>query len=464
MLKRAKRSRGSSELPTAPTSDVSALLIHNALSILPGQQRLYALVDGDRISEVGETPSPELLARADEAIDADGMALIPGLVNAHTHLFQTFLRGLGDDKPLLDWLRDYIWPAARAMSEDDLYWSALLGIVENLRGGATAAIDNSYVQTNPGNMDAVVQAARDAGFRLVIARGYVDTGYPEVFLEAKDQILAEMRRLLRTYPPTEFLGWTMAPVVPWGVSDELMLAGAHFAQEHGLAVHIHTAESRGEIELIRRRTGLGHVEWFHRLGVLADNWQLVHAVHLSDVELELVRQANATLIYNPVSNMYLASGIPPIAKAHRLGIRVAWATDGPGSNNSQDMLEVLKTGVNLQKIGESNAQILSNAEVLEMATRGGHAALGLVPGAGRLVPGAPADLTLVNLRNPHCWPAHNPLSAIVYNATRADVDTVLVAGRALLRRGRITFLDESALLDRTARLAHDLRRRADCFT
>jgi 5-methylthioadenosine/S-adenosylhomocysteine deaminase len=438
---------------------VASLLISDAYSVLPGLDRLYAFVDGDRIAAIGETPPPELVRQADEVIDASGMALLPGLVNAHTHLFQTFLRGLGDDKPLLDGLRDYIWPAARAMSEDDLYWSALLGIVENLRGGATAAIDNSYVQTNPGNMDQVVRAARESGFRLVIARGYVDREYPAVFRETKEHILAEMRRLLRTYPPDERLGWALGPVVPWGVSDDLMVEGAHFARDHGLAVHIHTAESRGEIELIRRRTGLGHVEWFDRLGVLADNWQLVHAVHLSDAELELVRRAGATLIYNPVSNMYLASGIAPIAKARRLGIRVAWATDGPGSNNAQDMLEVLKTGVNLQKIGEADAQALGNRDVLEMATVGGYEALGLVRG-GRLEVGAPADLVLVNLRRAHSWPVHNPLSAVIYNAQGGDVDTVLVAGKPLLRGGRITFLDEDALLERTGRLAADLRRRA----
>lgn len=436
-----------------------SLLIHNALSVVPGRARLYALVQGDRIAEVGGQPSPELLARADAVIDADGMALIPGLVNAHTHLFQTFLRGLGDDKPLLAWLRDYIWPAARVMTEDDFYWSALLGIVENLRGGATAAIDNAYVQIAPGAMDAVARAARESGFRLVIARGYVDTEYPEEFREPTERVLAEMRRLLRTYPPDGHLGWSMAPVVPWGISDELMLAGARFAREHGLAVHIHTAESRGEIELLRRRTGLGHVEWFARLGVLADNWQLVHAVHLGDAELELARAAGATLIYNPVSNMYLASGIPPIARARRLGIRVAWATDGPGSNNAQDMLEVLKTGVNLQKVAAEDARVFTNAEVLAMASRGGYDALGLVPG-GRLEPGAPADLVLVNLRTAHAWPVHNPLSAVIYNAKAGDVDTVLVAGKPLLLRGRITFLDEDALLERVGRMAADLRRRA----
>jgi 5-methylthioadenosine/S-adenosylhomocysteine deaminase len=287
----------------------------------------------------------------------------------------------------------------------------------------------------------------------------VDTGYPEVFLESQDHVLSEMRRLLRTYPPNEFLGWAMAPVVPWGVSDELMLAGARFAREHGLPVHIHTAESLGEIELIRQRTGLGHVEWFDHLGILADNWQLVHAVHLSQSELELVRQANATLVYNPVSNMYLASGIPPIAQARRMGIRVAWATDGPGSNNAQDMLEVLKTGVNLQKIGQSDAQALSNHAVLEMATLGGYDALGRVPG-GRLEPGAPADLSLVNLRTAHSWPVHNPLSAVIYNVNCGDVDSLLVAGKPLLRGGRIIFLDEDALLERVERMAADLRQRA----
>src|SRR5436309_12259430 len=150
---------------------VPGLLIHNAESVLPHRQKIYVLVHGDRIAEVGETPSAEVLQRADEVIDASGMALVPGLVNAHTHLFQTFLRGLGDDKPLLGWLRGYIWPAAQAMTEEDFYWSALLGIVENIRGGATAAIDNSYVQTSPHNMDQVVRAARQGSFRLGIARG-----------------------------------------------------------------------------------------------------------------------------------------------------------------------------------------------------------------------------------------------------------------------------------------------------
>jgi 5-methylthioadenosine/S-adenosylhomocysteine deaminase len=441
---------------------MTSLLVHNARPLDSIERTIYVSVEGERIAELGEAPSRELLARAERVMDATDQVLVPGLVNAHTHLFQTFLRGLGDDRPLLEWLKRYIWPASRAMTEEDFYWSALLGIVENLRGGATAAIDNSYVQLDPRAMDAVAEAARVSGFRLVIARGYVDREYPPEFHEPIERVLGELGRLMAAFPPSDRLGWAVAPVVPWGVSEEALRAGAAFAAEHGLRLHMHTAESQGEIDLLAQRTGLRHVEWLERLGLLDERWQLVHAVLLSARELELVQRANAMLIYNPVSNMYLASGIAPIARARQLGIRIAWATDGPGSNNSQDMLEVLKTGVNLQKIGQRDAAALSSQAALEMASQGGYDALGPpeLERGGRLEVGAPADFSLVNLRRAHSWPVHSPLSALIYCARAGDVETVVVGGRPLLERGRVTFLDEEELFERTDRLVRELRGRA----
>jgi 5-methylthioadenosine/S-adenosylhomocysteine deaminase len=412
----------------------------------------YVVVEDDRIRAVGPGQPPDrdrLASEADGVIDATRMAVMPGLVNAHSHLFQTFVRGLADDKPLLQWLETAIWPVMHAVTEEEMYLASLLGLVENVRSGATSVIDNLYIHTNPGNADAVFRAAKEVGTRLMLARGWADMNYHEAFMEKPDRIISETERIMDTWhgAANGRLRVQLGPVIPWGCSDETMKRTYALAQEWGVGTHIHTAESKPEVDMVLEQRGLRHVEWLEAIGCLGPSTQLVHSVWLSDEEIELIARRDAIIVHCPVSNMYLASGIAPITKLRQMGVSVALATDGPGSNNSQDMMEVLKFTACLQKVGTLDAMSVLPEDVLDMAARGGARAMGLEQEIGSLEVGKKADITLVDLNASHIMPVHRVPSALVYNANGGDVDTVIVNGRVLMRDKQVLFLDEEALLE-----------------
>lgn len=407
----------------------------------------YVLVRDDRIADLGPGEPPADLT-AEETIGASLMAIMPGLVNAHTHLFQTFARGLADDKPLLQWLEAAIWPVMGAITEEEMYLASLLGLIENLRSGATSVIDNQYIHVNAGNDDAVCRAAEESGARFLLARGWADMDYPEAFMESPDRIVAEMERLMGTWHGAADgrIRIEFGPLIPWGCSDETMRRTYALAREWGVGTHIHTAESREEVEMLLQRRGLRHVEWLESLGCLGPDTQLVHSVWLSDEEIDLIARRGAVIVHCPVSNMYLASGIAPIVKLRRRGVTVALASDGPGSNNSQDMLETLKFTACLHKVGNLDAMALLPEDVLGMATRGGAQAMGLGHEIGSLEAGKKADIVLVDLNSPRLMPVHRVPSALVYNANGGDVDTVIADGKVLVRGKQVLCLDETALL------------------
>jgi 5-methylthioadenosine/S-adenosylhomocysteine deaminase len=449
---------------------MTALLIHDGL-LLPCDMDTgvlyspgYVFIRDDRIVAVGEGAAPEqLVAQAGELISAEGKAVIPGLINAHTHLFQTFMRGLADDKPLLSWLEAAIWPGAIAMTEDDFHLAATIGFVENLKCGTTSVLSQHYVQTSPRNMDAVAAAAHATGVRARLARGFGDRApYFAKLQETPLQAISETDRLIQAWNQRgggrvriEF-----GPMIPWGCRGDTLQKITQLAKEWDVGVHIHVGETQPEVEMTLAETGVRPVRWLDELGLLDERWQLVHCVWLDDDEMDRVARAGCVIVHCPVSNAYLASGIPKVSEWRRRRIPIALATDGPGSNNSQDMLEVLKFAACLQKVSTLDATVLLPAEVLTMAYAGGAAAMGLEGQLGRLAPGALADVTLVNLRRPHISPVYSPQSALVYNANGNDVDTVIVNGQVLVREGKLTHINEASLIADCQRAAERMWARA----
>lgn len=447
---------------------MSAILIENGAVVTVDDARRvynpgYVLVREDLIAAVGAGAAPEELRQgADEVIDATLMAVMPGMVNAHTHLFQTFIRGLADDKPLLDWLKAAIWPVAQALTEEDAYLAAMLGLVENIRGGATSVIDHQYIHTEPGNDDGVFRAAEQSGVRFLNARGWADMNYHPAFMETPDRIVSEMERLRRRWHGAADgrLRLEFGPLIPWGCSDATMRRTRNLAAEWGMGTHIHVAETRAEIDMELASRGMRHIEWLQSLGALGPDVQLVHSVWLSDAEIDMIAASGAVVVHCPVSNMYLASGVARIPEMRRRGIPIALASDGPGSNNNQDMLEVLKATCLLHKVNTLDAMILLPEDALWMACRGGARAFGQPDRIGSLEVGKKADLALVDLNTPLAMPVHKPVSALVYNLAARDVDTVIVDGKILMRGKRILCVDEAALLKEAAAACERLFERA----
>lgn len=423
----------------------------------------YILLKADRIAAVGEGPVPaDLRSQAETIIDASLMVVMPGMVNAHTHLFQTFIRGLADAKPLLDWLAAAIWPVAKALTEEETYLAAMVGMVENIRSGSTSVNDHHYIHTEPGNDDAVFRAAEESGIRFMMARGWADMNYHEAFMETEAHIIQEMIRLRKAWhgKHDHRLRLQFGPLIPWGCSDETMRRTFQLAKEWDLGTHIHVAESKAEVEIDLEKRGLRHIEWMDSLGVLDASVQLVHSIWLNDEELDMIAKHGAMVVHCPVSNMYLASGVARIPEMRQKGITVALGTDGPGSNNSQDMLETLKTTALLHKVNTLNAMILLPEDVLWMVCRGGAEAFGLPDQIGSLEVGKKADVVLVDLNTPFAMPVHRVPSALVYNLNAREVDTVIVNGELLMRHKEILFVDEEALLREARQACHKLFKRA----
>ncbi len=425
-------------------------------------------VADDRIAGVGPGDPPAELARgAERVIDATGAAVMPGLTNAHTHLFQTFFRGLADDKPLLEWLRDCIWPGAVHLDAESARLAALVGLVENLRTGATSVIDHQYVHVDDARRggrtidDAVCAAADEVGIRFLLARGWADRNYEPRLTESADQVLARTEAVRDRWHDHDRgrIKVELAPLIPWGCSDEAMATTTAAARRWGAGTHIHCAETAVEVDMSLEERGLRHVEWLDRLGVLGPDVQLAHGVWLDDGELDLVAERGAVVVHCPVSNMYLASGVPRILDMLARGIPVALASDGPGSNNRQDMFEVLKATVLLQKVHHLDAMALQPEDALRMACRGGAAALGR-DDVGSVAVGNKADLAVVRLDSVFVAPVHRVVSALVFCASPADVTHVLVDGRVLVDEGRLTMLDEQAVLEAARESARAVFERA----
>ncbi len=423
----------------------------------------YLLIQEDRIAALGPGDPPQALReQADTCIDATHMAVMPGMVNAHTHLFQTFIRGLADDKPLLEWLEAAIWPVAQALQPEEAYLAAMVGLVENIRGGATSVLDHQYIHTDLRNDDGVYRAAEEVGVRFLLARGWTDMGYHPAFMESPEQIVAEMERLRKAWHGRhdDRLRLEFGPLIPWGCSDETMRRTHQLARQWGMGTQIHIAETQAEVEMNRRQRGMGHVEWLAHLGILGPDVQLVHSIWLSDEEIELLAERGGVVVHCPVSNMYLASGVARVPEMRRKGIVVALATDGPGSNNSQDMLETLKATALLHKVHSLDAMVLQPEEVLWMACQGGAIAFGQPDRIGSLEVGKKADVVLVDLDTPLAMPVHRVVSALVYNVDHGEVDTVIVDGQILMREKKVLCVDEEALLAEARDACASLFRRA----
>lgn len=423
----------------------------------------YIIIENDTIAEIGSGSTPaEKKAEADSVIDASFMAVIPGMVNAHTHLFQSLLRGLGDDKPLLEWLKAAIWPVAQELTGDESYLAGRLGFIENIRSGATAVTDHQYIHRETENDDGVYSAAEETGIRFLLSYGWADMNYHPSLQLTGDYVLSEAERLYRRYHSTAGgrLRFQFGPLIPWGCTDESMKATFEAARSWGVGTHIHVAETREEVEMNLKDRGNRHIEWLEELGMLGPDVQLVHSVWLEDNEIEYIRDSGAVVVHCPVSNMYLASGAARIKDMKEAGIPIALASDGPGSNNSQDMMEVLKTTALLAKLSTLDAMAVLPMDVLKFACLDGARAFGQPELIGTLEAGKKADIVLVDLDNPFAQPVHNVDSALVYNGRAGAVDTVIIDGTIVMKDKEITVLDEEKLLAEARETAGRLFSRA----
>lgn len=411
----------------------------------------------DRIRGVGPgQPTEDIIREADREIDAANMIVLPGLVNAHTHLSQSLMRGLVETDSLSGWLPK-IRVVQAAMTSDDVLLAALLGLVENLHSGVTTVVQHHKVCSTPQHVDAAAIAAQMVGPRMILARGWRDLGQAR---ETPHTIVAEMSRLHNDWHNAANGRITLGfgPTAPSLCSDEAMHRMVKLARKWGLPTHIHIAETAPEVDELIARTGLRHVQWLSSLDALGADVHLVHCVWVNDYEVELIAKSKSIVVHCPTSNMYLGSGVAPLPAMLSLGIPILLGTDGPASNNSQDTFETMKNAGLLAKVTTTRADVITSQSILRMATSNVALLLGRRD-IGHLQVGAKADITIVNLNAARTVPALCPVRSLVYSASESNVHTVVVDGRILLDSGRATTVDEAELLCRCRHAAERLYRR-----
>jgi 5-methylthioadenosine/S-adenosylhomocysteine deaminase len=406
------------------------------------------------IVQIGARREIEARFEAKRTVDAEGMLVFPGLVDTHTHLYQTLLKGLGDDLPLMEWLDACTLPSIPHLTPRMCYVAAALGCIESLRSGCTTIFD--YMVDHPDTQvyDAIMQAFDDVGIQGILGRGLRDrqAEATQVPLPDIDAQLADCARLVDTYGPRRI--W-LAPGATWALEEESLRRARHMANERGLRMSLHTDEVTFDSDESLRRFGQRTVPFLERIGFLGPDVLHAHCVHLTDEDCQILARHRACVSYNPVSNMYLGSGVPPIPRLLDLGVTVSLGADGAASNNSQDMLEALKVGALLPKVAWHDPAVLTAADAVRLATSGGAAALGC-DDFGTLEAGKRADLFVFDPLHAKSIPVHDPVSTLVYSSGEVNVRTVVVAGRVVLDDGRIVGVDETAVLREAQTLAEQL--------
>lgn len=396
----------------------------------------FVAVRKGRIVAVG---SKEELAkagiRASRVIDAQGKALLPGLINTHTHIPMVLFRGIADDLDLQDWLTKFIFPAeARNVTREFVVAGARLGLAEMIRGGTTTYVDMYYFE------DAIAEETSKAGVRAVLGETIIDFPVPDN--KTWGEALSYTERFLKRWRNDPLIIPAVAPHAPYTVST-LHLGEARILAERYLApLIIHIAEAPTETEFMLKTYNERSVPYLDRIGFLSKRVIGAHVVHVNDLEIQMLKRNGVGVAHCPQSNMKLASGTAPIPAMLKAGVSVGLGTDGAASNNDLSLWEEMDTAAKLHKLVSGDPKVMSAPEALTMATIGGARAIHLESEIGSLEKGKRADMILVDLSAAHSTPRYNVYSHLVYTAKASDVTDTIVNGRVLMRNRRLLTVNE----------------------
>ncbi|MGQ9896758.1 MAG: 5'-deoxyadenosine deaminase [Acidobacteriota bacterium] len=411
-------------------------------------------VQNGRITHLGEVPET-----AEETLDASGCVVIPGFVQSHVHLCQTLFRGAADDLELLDWLKTRIWKFEAAHTPESLRVSAQLAIAEMMSGGTTCAMTMESVY----HTEAALEVVAESGFRATVGKCLMDAGddVPLGLRETTARARAESLRLLDAWhgQAEGRIQIAFAPRFVLSCTETLLQEIAALARERGVRIHTHAAEHREEVALVEQLTGRRNLAHLHALGLTGPHVGVAHCIWIDEAELELLAETGTHVLHCPSSNLKLGSGVAKVVEMLERGISVSLGADGAPCNNRLDAFTEVRTAALLQKM-RCGAQKLTALDAFRMATWQGAQALGLEGEIGSLEIGKAADIAVVMLDTLHAAPYPDPLSALVYAAMASDVRHVVIAGRVVVRDGRLTTLDAVDIRNRAKREFAALAARA----
>ena len=398
------------------------------------------VVDGERIADV--LPVAELADRhaGAERVDLPEHALIPGLINMHTHSAMSLLRGLADDLPLMRWLHENIWPAEKIiMGPDYVRAGTRLALAEMLRSGTTCFNDNYFFP------DVTAEATLEAGMRCVIGMPVI--GFPTPWARTEDEYFRRGLAVHERFSGEKTVGVSFVPHAPYSVGDDAFRRIVSLTEELDTRIHLHLLEAPGEIESSREEHGQHPLDRLESLGVLGPRLLAVHMTQIDGADIPRLADAGVHIVHCPDSNMKLASGICPVAELDAAGINVCIGTDGAASNNDLSLLAEMRQTALLAKVSSGDPEAIPAARALSMATYHGARALGLDHEIGSIEAGKQADLAAIRLDRIETQPVYDVVSQIVYAVPDNQVTDVWVAGRRLLANREMTTLKSSAILE-----------------
>lgn len=414
---------------------MSSYLIHAMVLPMTDPDEFYQegeiAIQEDRIISVGGRGSAPAGFTPDRVFELSGDVVMPGLVNTHTHAAMTLLRGYADDLPLMPWLEEKIWPFEAKMTEEDIYWGSALALCEMIRSGTTTMVD-MYIK-----QEETAKAVLEAGTRAVLSRGLIAFDP-----ETGERVLRKGIELFEKFHQSGDgrIKVLLGPHAPYTCSADFLQTVKKEADKLKTGIHIHLAETKTELAVIKERYGTTPVKWLEQLGLFEGPVLAAHCVYLDEEDLTILERNRVCVAHNAESNMKLNSGTAPVVEMLARGITVGIGTDGASSNNDLDMFGEMRTASFQQKL-VSSSESLKAYEVLKMATSGGAEAAGFQD-IGKLKPGYKADLISINFNRPHYYPRFSILSHLVYSAKAGDVRTVMVDGKILMEDYNLNTLNE----------------------
>ena len=431
-------------------------LIKNGLALLwDGSgwkiEQKNILINGSLIASV----TADICDNADRVIDASGKLVMPGLINAHTHAYMTIHRNVADDLAFFDWL-DAVQRIEDHMTEEDVYWTTLLAIIEMLRSGTTCFVDMTIksAKEKSGPLSAAAGAVFDSGFRAVISRGLAGISDSEESLMKYGQAVREME-LYQDEPRLQFMH---GPHAPYSCMADYLQKLTRSCRERGIGQTIHLSESLAEMDGMEKEHASTPIAYVDSLGVFDVPVIAAHCVYATDEDTRLMAEKQVSVALCPKSNMKLGNGFTPVQRFLDAGINVCLGTDGCGSNNSLNMFSEMNAAALVYKGAMRSAQCVSSSDVLKMATLNGAKAIGREGELGVIHEGALADLILLNLNEPQFLPENNIISGLVYSAVGTEVDTVLVNGEILMENKILRTIDEALVFSHI----REIKKRVTC--
>jgi 5-methylthioadenosine/S-adenosylhomocysteine deaminase len=392
------------------------------------------VVQGDALFAVGPLEDLKgLEEKARRVIDAQGRAVLPGLINSHTHAAMTLFRGLADDLPLADWLENHIFPAERKLDGRWVYWGTLLACAEMILSGTTTFCD-MYLFENE-----VARAAQKAGMRALVGEVLYDFPSPNYGPIEKGFEYSE--EMIQTYRNDPLISVAVEPHSPLTCSPDLLNKSNKLCEKYQVPLIIHVSETRREVEEIHRRYQASPVAHLKKLGLLVPHLIAVHCVALSPADMDDLQEGRVKIAHCPESNMKLASGMAPVIDLLKRGVTVGLGTDGCASNNNLDLFQEMDVAAKLYKLYHSDPAIMEASATLRLATIEGARVLQMEDKIGSLEAGKKADFLILDLNKPHLTPLYDIYSHIVYSAKSSDVTHVFINGKPVLEGRKLLTLD-----------------------